>query len=80
MLVGRLLHVGLRSAPGCLGVHHGTGDGPTVSSSAPELALPMCSYVEDQYRWDDLMVRYEDLLERVVDAFDARGLRGSRGR
>ena len=38
------------------------------------------AYVEDRYRWDDLMVRYEDLLERVVDAFDVRGLRGSLGR
>jgi glycosyltransferase involved in cell wall biosynthesis len=38
------------------------------------------SYIEDRYRWDDLMVRYEDLLTRVVDAFDVRGLRGTLGR
>ena len=38
------------------------------------------AYIEDRYRWDDLMVRYEDLLARVVDAFDVRGLRGSLGR
>ena len=38
------------------------------------------AYVEDQYRWDDLMDRYEDLLARVVAAFDVRGLRGALGR
>ncbi len=38
------------------------------------------SYVEEHYRWDDLMGRYEDLLVRVVEAFEARPVRRTAGR
>jgi len=38
------------------------------------------AYVEERYRWDDLMERYEDLLGRVVEAFGDRAFRGSWGR
>ena len=47
---------------------------------ADELGANGRAYVEDRYRWDDLMERYEDLLGRVVEAFDDRPFRGSRGR
>ena len=47
---------------------------------ADELGANGRAYVEDRYRWDDLMEHYEDLLGRVVEAFDDRPFRGSRGR
>jgi glycosyltransferase involved in cell wall biosynthesis len=41
---------------------------------ADELGARGYRYVEENYRWDDLIVRYMDLLERTVDAYSRRGV------